>query len=196
MNRQVDIAVLKGQTIRKVDSWDMNDDRITLTTDKFWYDFHHEQTCCETVKLIDVVGNLDNLKGKKIVDAKCIIVESEKTKKRPSWVSWFVMTKYGGESNTWTEHILVTEDGIQVIMRWFGSSNGYYGEQVDITQHPKRKEPKTPKKPLSDVALDPKAYVGDLKATTTASVHVAKEILSDLQLYAQFKQKAKDWRQE
>lgn len=78
------------------------------------YVFHHDQDCCETVEIQDVVGDLDDLVGSPILEADEVSNHEE-----DSW-----------DSRTWTFYKFGTIKG-HVSVRWLGESNGYYSESVD-----------------------------------------------------------------
>lgn len=82
----------------------------------------HIQDCCESVELIDVIGDVDDVIGV-VVDARV-----ETSDKDPEGVP---APKYGRDSCTWTFYILQTRRGC-ITMRWLGESNGYYSESVDF----------------------------------------------------------------
>lgn len=82
------------------------------------YEMYHEQDCCEGVWLEDICGDLDDLLGLPILEA------FEKTNHDNPLSD-------GDECHTWTFYTLVTMKGT-VTLRWYGTSNGYYSEQVDI----------------------------------------------------------------
>jgi hypothetical protein len=95
------------------------------TTAKFW----HRQSCCETVRLIDGEADLPNLIGKKIIG----IDKTEDCETVPENES-----SYLRDSHTLTIlTIIVGDEEIDpknvVQISWFGESNGYYCETVDLT---------------------------------------------------------------
>jgi len=82
----------------------------------------HEQSCCESVYVEDVAGDLGDLVGAPIVRAEA-----------PSSLDG----KNAGSADVedgdeeWTFYILGTSRGT-VTIRWYGSSNGYYSTSVHI----------------------------------------------------------------
>lgn len=105
----------KGTT----DSWQQrSQDRLEFQTeDGRLYVLRHEQDCCETVTIEDICGDVEDLVGASIIRAE------EVTNKFDG--------ELGGESNTWTFYHLCTIKG-SVTIRWHGSSNGYYSENVNL----------------------------------------------------------------
>lgn len=87
----------------------------------------HEQDCCEGVYLEDVVGDLDDLVGSPLlqceeVSGEEVGVDETKPVEDRDW---------GDESFTWTFYKMATIKG-SVTIRWYGESNGYYSERVDV----------------------------------------------------------------
>lgn len=102
-----------------------------ITTDNRTLKMYHSQSCCERVGIESVTGDLDDLVGTPILVAEERSsrdappeVEAERAKERASGEYY-----YGPESETWTFYTLRTIKGT-VDIRWHGSSNGYYSEEV------------------------------------------------------------------
>ena len=81
-----------------------------------YYIMFHEQVCCESVNIEDICGELDWLVNTPILLARESISED-------------VYNQDGHQ--TWTFYELSTING-SVTIRWFGTSNGYYSESVDL----------------------------------------------------------------
>ncbi|MHA2280234.1 MAG: DUF7448 domain-containing protein [Promethearchaeota archaeon] len=111
------IGELVGKTVREIIK---EDDRLVFITicDKR-YLMHHDQDCCERVYIEDIVGDLNDLVGSPILDAR----EDNNINEDP--------ILDGEESYTWTFYNLETIKG-SVTIRWYGASNGYYSESVSF----------------------------------------------------------------
>lgn len=88
------------------------------------YKMYHPQDCCEDVEVEDIVGDLMDLVGKPILKAE----EVTSVDKHPEGL---MPTGYVDDSFTWTFYKLATINGY-VDIRWFGTSNGYYSESVNV----------------------------------------------------------------
>lgn len=77
----------------------------------------HHQSCCESVVLEDINGDLADL-----VDTP-LLVSEERVQKAAD--------PDEDESATWSFYTLRTIKG-SVDLRWHGTSNGYYSETVDV----------------------------------------------------------------
>ena len=84
------------------------------------FEFYHEQDCCETVTVEDINGELSWLLGSPIFFAE------ESTNR--DFVKIDVDVYY---RHLWTFYRLGTINGT-VVIRWYGSSNGYYSEEVSL----------------------------------------------------------------
>lgn len=93
---------------------------FTLTNDE-QYKLYHEQDCCESVYVEDVVGELSDLVGSPILMAE-EVSSDEPPPDRDGYMP---------DSYTWTFYKLATINGY-VTIRFFGESNGYYSESVDF----------------------------------------------------------------
>lgn len=81
----------------------------------------HQQGCCESVTVEDVVGDLSDLVGSPI-----LMAEESTSDTNPKGV-----TKEYQDSFTWTFYRISTIKGT-VAIRFYGESNGYYSESVDF----------------------------------------------------------------
>lgn len=88
---------------------------ITFETVEAEYLMFHEQDCCENVSIDDINGDIDNLVGSPITYAEVSSDDGQG----------------GGDSETWTFYKIATVKG-WVDIRWFGTSNGYYSEEVSF----------------------------------------------------------------
>ena len=77
----------------------------------------HQQDCCESVSVEEVIGDLDDLISTPIIMAE------ERTQSDTD----------ANESGTWTFYEFRTIKG-SVTIWWYGSSNGYYSEEVTISE--------------------------------------------------------------
>lgn len=83
---------------------------------------YHDQDCCESVSVDDVCGEWSDLIGKPL-----LMVEEATSRDNPPD---YVKSEYQ-DSFTWTFYRLTSNLG-QVVIRWYGESNGYYSESVDF----------------------------------------------------------------
>ena len=122
--KEVDIEEFKGQTI--VDVRKANEKLIFVMKDGTEYEMFHLQDCCEYVYLEDVVGDLEKLRGEvfRAYEARNrdIPPRQDNPDSPNSWED---------DSYTWTFYRIATHNQ-EVTLRWYGSSNGYYGEEVRI----------------------------------------------------------------
>lgn len=87
---------------------------------KAWKMFHSGD-CCESVTIDDINGDLDDLIGSPILDAREESGEILPAKDKSD------------DSFTWTFYRISTIKGT-VVIRWYGTSNGYYSENVDFKE--------------------------------------------------------------
>ena len=110
---------LLGRTLYKVTE-DGDELRLYLS-DTNYVRFYHSQSCCESVYIEDICGDLQDLVGAPLVEAEEVSDELYEAEHTPEY----------SESYTWTFYRFRTRKG-SVTVRWFGSSNGYYSESVDV----------------------------------------------------------------
>ena len=111
---QISFSDLEGETIVKVD--ESEEEIIFTTAEGQRIRMYHEQDCCESVTVEDVCGDWEDIINYQIYEA------DESTNEGSS--NW-------GESETWTFYRLRTNHG-GVTIRWYGTSNGYYSESVNL----------------------------------------------------------------
>jgi hypothetical protein len=106
------IEDLIGKTVW---SYERTNDTLTFMLDgQVKIRFYHEQDCCESVYIEDIVGDLEDLVGHPLITAE---------ERRESGGT------EDGDSSTWTFYEFATIKGY-VTVRWLGTSNGYYSESV------------------------------------------------------------------
>lgn len=93
------------------------------------YKMYHDQNCCESVSIEDICGDLEDIIGSPVLLA-------EKTSNSGGGTEYTEDEngeEYIGDkcSHTWTFYKLSTIKG-SITIRWYGTSNGYYSEEVDF----------------------------------------------------------------
>ena len=118
----INISELIGKTLTEANQiYNGEQDKILFTTSEGRkYEMYHEQDCCESVTIEDVVGDYADLLGTPILTA------SEDS-------NWDGDKDGYAESVTWTYYRLSTIKG-SVSIRWYGTSNGYYSESVSFRE--------------------------------------------------------------
>lgn len=121
------ISELRGKTITNIEGLEKDNDLVLIQcTDGSAYVMCHCQDCCECVDINDICGDVEDLLNSPITMAEEVIHSSgdddlpEELKPEDYW-----------ESFTWTFYKLATVKGY-VTIRWYGESNGYYCEEVEI----------------------------------------------------------------
>lgn len=118
-NNRIDFAALLGKTLTDVKASD--ESVIFTTTEGEEFLLYHEQDCCERVTVEDIAGDLQDLIGSPILQA-----EENSNQDEPPIGNHV-------ESFTWTFYRISTMKG-QVVIRWYGESNGYYSEKVSFAK--------------------------------------------------------------
>lgn len=91
---------------------------------EIYYTFYHEQDCCESVWLEDIVGDLSDLIPNPILKAEERSPSPDDVKLPESLVD-------SDDSVDWTFYTIATFYGY-VDLRFFGASNGYYSTAVNL----------------------------------------------------------------
>lgn len=98
---------------------------------------YHDQDCCESVYIEEIVGDLQDLVGNPLLQAEEVSSTEptpEVQAKRDAEKQKALLEDsyyYDYESETWTFYKFATIKG-SVTIRWYGTSNGYYSERVDL----------------------------------------------------------------
>lgn len=118
-----DFETLKGMTfatVQQINGFDDNDAVRFTTEDGREFELTHRQDCCEHVYIESIIGELSDLEGSEILLAE----ESSNSHDDEGG-------DYDDNSHTWTFYKLATSKGY-VDIRFYGSSNGYYGESASL----------------------------------------------------------------
>lgn len=122
-----DFSIFKGKVFEKTEGMKKDSHEVVFTTttgEKF--KMYHEQDCCESVWLEDVCGDLEDILNSPILDFSERISEENPEDASKEAIEC-------QDSFTWTFYVISTVKG-SVTLRWYGESNGYYGESVDVKQ--------------------------------------------------------------
>lgn len=112
------LEAMIGRTFVRVTGAVGQGEMLFETADGAKFLFAHEQDCCETVDINDIVGDLEDLVGEPL-----LIAEEVSGATGPD------VDHY--ESYTYTFYKFATRKGY-VDVRWLGESNGFYSEGVDL----------------------------------------------------------------
>ena len=131
-DREIPFSTLVGKTLTKVEG-SKGDEAIVFTTvEGEEYQLWHIQDCCESVSVDDICGDWSEIIGSPILKAE----ENSSTdpiENDPYATKEGEYERDSFDSFTWTFYRITTELG-QVVIRWYGSSNGYYSESVTLSK--------------------------------------------------------------
>jgi hypothetical protein len=118
----VDIGTMVGSVVLRASR---DEDSITFETDRGTWLLRHERDCCEEVTIEEVNIDLATVAGlvTRAEEASSVGgLHGDAEGKEDAW----------GDSWTWTFYRFCI-GGQDFEARWFGQSNGYYSEDVDVT---------------------------------------------------------------
>jgi hypothetical protein len=118
VNTQKGLALMLGKTFVQVTGAVDSDEMMFVTAQGERFLFAHQQDCCETVRINDIVGDLQDLVGSPLRLAEEVSGATEPDEEHY-------------ESYSYTFYKFATRKGY-VDVRWLGESNGYYSESVDL----------------------------------------------------------------
>lgn len=114
-----------GKTIVDIHGANVGSNHISfLFSDGSRMRMYHCQNCCELVEVDDICGDIDDLKDSPILSAEERLSGNFGTGYTPARDAY-------DSSYTWTFYKFRTQKGY-VDIKWYGTSNGYYSECVDI----------------------------------------------------------------
>ena len=118
VDTQKGLALMKGKTFVEVTGSVGSGEMLFVTADGERFMFAHQQDCCESVDINDIVGDLQDLVGSPLLIAEEVSGATEPDEEHY-------------ESYTYTFYKFATRKGY-VDVRWLGESNGYYSESVEL----------------------------------------------------------------
>ena len=130
------ITDLIGKTIIKTNDLTKDSESVIFyTDDDITFVFEHDQSCREHVSIDDICGDIEDLIGSPLLIAEEVISDEEHPTDPFSQNKLNPPEEYSPDSCTWTFYKFATIKG-SVTIRWYGSSNGYYSERVDLKSYP------------------------------------------------------------
>lgn len=114
-----EITELVGKTLTSVVVNSANDEMLFTTFTGEQYKLYHDQDCCESVSISEIIGDLSDL-----LNVPLLMAEEVSNEDAP-------VPESHDDSYTWTFYKFATVKGY-VTVRWYGESNGYYSESVDF----------------------------------------------------------------
>ncbi len=112
-NKHVNVSDMLGKTFSRVVA---DEDTVTFQNDEVRYVLYHSTDCCESVCVEEIIADIEDLVGWPLIIAR----EDHDAEGE----------ELNEESYTWTFYNFATFKGY-VTIRFLGTSNGYYSEDVD-----------------------------------------------------------------
>lgn len=124
IDKHIELSELIGQTFHFI--YVGGRELVMNSTSDRTFKLYHPQECCENVTLEEVIGDLEDLIDSPILQAEQSTRALQDNEEAPRY-------RYKDDVSEWTFYKLATNKGY-VTLRWYGSSNGYYGTQVDLIE--------------------------------------------------------------
>ena len=116
---------MKGKTITSIRINASETEIDFICEDGTKYKMLHFQECCEAVTIESIDGDIRDLLNTPLLMFEKVSSDQDESKPPSHLVV--------DDSYTWTFYKLATIKGY-VTIRWFGTSNGYYSEEVDFIE--------------------------------------------------------------
>lgn len=132
---ETNVEVMLGMTMQAV-AHEPDDTQVVFTAvDGRVFKLYHEQDSCERVWLEDINGDLQDLVGVPLLQAEKLSGQPgfEKDSHLEVYHEVYNEVYDDNDSSTWTFYRFATIKGT-VTLRWCGTSNGYYSEEVDFKE--------------------------------------------------------------
>ena len=114
-----DLSQLIGKTLREVTQNSRESIDFHAESGERWQ-MRYEANCCASCEIEDVVGDLSDLVGSRIIMAEAAANSDDPKQQEVQDYSF-----------TWTFYKFATAKGY-VTIRWYGSGNGYYSETASF----------------------------------------------------------------
>jgi hypothetical protein len=115
------VNILVGKTLSAVNVGKDKEYMEFVTVDGERYYSYHYPECCESVEIVDIIGDLSDLIGQPL-----IVSEERNNKGYDKQID-----KEYDDEYLWTFYEFATIKG-SVTVRWLGQSNGYYSVSVSF----------------------------------------------------------------
>lgn len=115
------VNILVGKTLSAVNVGKDKEYMEFVTVDGEKYYSYHYPDCCESVEIVDIIGDLSDLIGQPL-----IVSEERNNKGYDKQID-----REYDEEYLWTFYEFATIKG-SVTVRWLGQSNGYYSVSVSF----------------------------------------------------------------
>lgn len=124
MTDNPDFSILLGETIAQIKGLNVGSDEVVITlASGVRFRMFHNASCCESVRVEDICGDVSDLLGAPLGLAECVS-SLDRPADRPLGED-----EFPADEERWTFYKLATMRG-SVAIRWLGTSNGYYSTRV------------------------------------------------------------------
>lgn len=124
--KKVPFETLAGLVLEKLEKSksQYNEEEVHITASGRKFVMRHEQDCSESVTVDSTKGDVSRSIGETVIDATEHSNRGDEEGAEPRLDEWH-------DSWTWTYYTIRTQSET-IVIRWYGTSNGYYSERVDF----------------------------------------------------------------